>query len=156
MAPVGGPGKEFWVFNRNYENEMRDVTGESTYERAAWRIEISPKVPAEENYFLNIMQIMENNVQKLSTKKIEGDSITGILISNRIVLLSKTSEAINSSVSFSLQEEDSFKILITDLAPGKWQVMKDNKVVIPEASVNGDDGVLYFEGTRGNYTIFQL
>ena len=156
LTPVGGPGKEFWVFNRNYENEMRDNTGESTYERAAWRIELSPKIPAQENYFLNIMQIMENNVIKLSIKKIEGDRITGVRISNRIVLLSKTSEPINASVSFSIQEEGSFKILLTDLIPGKWQVMKDNKVVIPEASVNVDDGVLYFEGTKGKYTIFQL
>ncbi len=153
LTPVGGPGKEFWVFDRNYENESRDKSGESTYERAAWRIEISPKIPAQENYFLNVMQIMENDGRKLTIRKIEGDRITGVRISDRIVFVSKTSEGIDSSFTFPIQEEGNFKILLTDLVPGTWQVLRDNKVVIPSASVKGDDGVIYFEGTKGKYTV---
>lgn len=156
LTPVGGPGKEFWVFNKNYDNESTDKTGESTYERAAWRIELSPKIPAQENYFLNVMQIMENNGQKLSIKKIDGDRITGIRIADRIVLVSKTCEGIDASFSFSVREEGNFKILLTDLLPGTWQVIKDTRIVIPEAFVKREDGVLYFEGTNGKYTIVKL
>jgi len=155
LNPVGGPGREFWVFNKNYENEMRDYSGESTYERAAWRIELSPKKPAQENYFLNIMQMMENNSQKLGLKKIEGDKVTGVRISDRIVFLSRTSDAINTSVTFSIEEEGRFKILLTDLVSGTWRVMKDNKVVIPDVPVTRDDGVLYFEGGKGKYLVIQ-
>ena len=153
LTPVGGPGKEFWVFGRNYENESRDKSGESTYERAAWRIEISPKIPAQENYFLNVMQIMENDGRKLTISKIDGDGITGVRISDRIVFVSKTSEVIDSSFTFPVQEEGKFKILLTDLVAGTWQVLRDNNVVIPSASVKEDDGVIYFEGTKGKYTV---
>ncbi|GAH53877.1 unnamed protein product, partial [marine sediment metagenome] len=55
ITAVGGPGKEFWVFGENYENEPiggRDPAGE----RGKWRIEISPSASVEEDYFLNVMQ----------------------------------------------------------------------------------------------------
>ena len=156
LTPVGGKGKEFWVFGRNYENEIRDVTGESTYERAAWRVEASPKNPANENYFLNVMQVMENTGNKLTVKRIDGDRITGVSIGDRIVLSSKNSENIQGSFTFSIQETGNLKILLTDLLPGKWQVTRDDKLVIPEASVKAEDGILYFEGTKGKYTINRL
>lgn len=152
VSTVGGPGKEFWVFGTNYESEPRYPRGNS-YERAAWRVELSPEQPAEENYFLNVMQVMENKSQKLSVGKIEGERIVGVRIADRIVFLSKSSERIDSSLSFSIQEEGNFKILITDLSPGTWLVMKDNKIVSPAVSVRSDDGILYLEGKRGEYKI---
>jgi heparin/heparan-sulfate lyase len=156
LKAVGGPGKEFWVFGKNYENESRDNSGESTYERAAWRIELSPKKHAQENYFLNIMQIMDKNARQLSVKKIDGEKITGVQLADRLVFVSKTFENINASCSFSIQEKGNFKILLTDLLSGTWQVIKDNLVVIPEIPVKETDGLLYFEGTNGKYTFTYL
>lgn len=74
ITPVGGPGKEFWVFGTNHENEIRS-SGENTYERAAWRIEISSKKPSPENCFLNIMQVMENGIEEIEAKQIEDDKV---------------------------------------------------------------------------------
>jgi len=152
LKAIGGPGKEFQVFGTNYENEPT-YTRENTYEHAEWRIELSPKAPARDNYFLNIMQVMDSKALKLTAKKIEGDKIVGVNISNRIVFFSKTFDVIASSVSFSVQEEGNYKILLTDLLPGKWNVLKDNKIVIPQTTIKGEDGALYFEGTKGKYTI---
>jgi hypothetical protein len=153
LTPVGGPGKEFWVFGKNYENEPRYNAPEDTYERAAWRIELSPKKLAHENYFLNIMQIMDSNGQKLNVGKVEGDKVVGVHISDRIVLFSKYYEPIDSRFTFSIKEDGKYKILLTDLVPGEWQVLKDKKIVIPTTSVKGEDGTLYVEGTKGEYTV---
>jgi hypothetical protein len=154
IIAVGGPGKEFWVFGTNYESEPRH-TREHSYERAAWRIELSPKRPARENYFLNVMQVMDSNEQKFNVKKVDGNNIVGVCISDRIVFFSESFERIGTSISFSIKEEGDFKILITDLETGTWQILKNNKIVIPSAFVKGEDGVLYFEGTKGEYTIMK-
>ncbi len=156
LTPVGGPGKEFWVFGKNYENESRDNTGESTYERAAWRIELSPKNPEPENYFLNVMQVMGKNTQKLDVIKIDGENVIGVQLSDRVVIVSKNFEKLNTTFGFSLTGKGNVKILITDLLRGSWQVMKNDQLVIPEANVELIDGLLYFEGTNGKYTIIKL
>jgi len=153
ITPVGGPGKEFRVFGKNYENEIRS-RGENTYERAAWRVEISPKKPSAENYFLNVMQVMQNGTQEIETGRIEGDKVTGTVIGDRIVLFSKTLEINESPVNFRADREGNFKILITDLKPGTWQVLKDDKVLIPSVTVK-DDGILYFNGDKGEYKVIE-
>ncbi len=43
------------------------------------------------------------------------------------------------------------KILMTDLSHGTWQVHKDGSVFIPAVRVRTDDGILYFEGEKGQY-----
>lgn len=155
ITPVGGPGKEFWVFGKNYDNESRDKSGNSTYERAAWRTEVSPERSSSENYFLNVMQIMDGKAEKLAVKKIDGENITGALLADRIVFFSKNSEKLSSSVSFTLHDKGNFGILVTDLAEGKWQVKKDNKVILKDVVVKAEDGLLYFKGTAGSYKCTQ-
>jgi heparin/heparan-sulfate lyase len=149
---VGGPGKEFWVFGTNYENEQR-AKRENTYERAAWRIEVTPKVPSAEDYFLNVMQVSDTDSnEKLEVRKIEGDKVTGVGISDRIVLFSSISGKLGGRFSFSVGADGSHKILINDLSPGTWQVLKDNQVV-STSKVTPESGTLYFEGGRGEYTV---
>jgi hypothetical protein len=156
LTPVGGPGKEFWVFGKNYPNEPRNINPEDTYERAAWRIEISPKVKAQEDYFLNVMQVMNNGEEKYQVTPISGDLITGAKISDRLVLFSKNDEEIDHTFSFDVTEKERYKILITHLKAGRWQILKDNQVVVPAYQVEKDAGIIYFEGTDGFYTIRKL
>jgi len=66
---------------------------------------------------------------------------------------SKSSEVMIGTFTFSINDEGTYKILLTDLLPGTWQVLKDNKVVIPSIPVRSDDGILYFEGTKGKYAL---
>ncbi len=154
LTSVGGPGKEFWVFGRNYGSEPT-YKRENSYERAAWRIEISPKVSASEDYFLNVMQVMDNNNQMLVVKRIDGNKVVGVQISDRIVIFSKSSEVIEGPFTFSINDEGTYKILATDLFPGTWQVLKDNKVFLQSVTVRSDDGILYFEGTKGEYALIR-
>jgi hypothetical protein len=151
ITSIGGPGKEFWVFGTNYPNE----SNARSYEKASWRIELSPKVASQEDYFLNTMQVMESNVDKFNVKKLDGDLVVGSSIADRIVFFSKNSEALSNEFSFSFQDEGNFKILITDLQAGNWKISKNGDVLYPSRIVKPEDGIIYFEGTAGNYLISQ-
>ena len=156
LTPVGGPGKEFWVFGKNYANEPRNINPEDTYERAAWRVEISPKNPAVENSFLNVMQVMENKEKILQVNKISGDKVTGVRIADRIVLFSKNHQEINTTFTFSVKDKENYKILLADMEPGKWQILKDGIVIISAYTVNEEQCVLFFEGANGTYEVKKL
>ena len=154
ITPVGGPGKEFWVFGTNYENEQR-WSDERSYERAAWRVEISPVTPDTENYFLNVMQIMDNSDnQKLNVQRIDGEKVVGVQVSDRFVFFSKSSEPINEPFSISFADDGNYKFLLTDIAPGTWQVKKDEDLFLPNQVVKKEDGIIWFEGTKGSYTFY--
>jgi len=111
ITPVGGEGKEFWVFGKNYENDPTrrpDVANE----RGAWRVEVSPKKPAKENTFLNVMQVMDNtNEDLLDVTMIENDHVVGTRIKDRIVTFSKTSDVLGQSYTLSVAGEGTFKIM---------------------------------------------
>jgi len=151
ITTIGGKGKEFWVFGKNYENEPRpgdDKEGE----RGAWRIQISPKEKTKEDYFLNVMQVMDNNSnKKFEIDFIEDEDVIGVQISDRVVTFSKNARTLNKPFSFTVKGKGKFKIIVTDLLPGNWQVIKDGKLLIPAIPVRSDDGVLYFEGAGGIY-----
>lgn len=154
LNSVGGPGKEFWVFGKNYENEPRNSNPDDTYERAAWRVEISPKEYDYDNLFLNVMQVMKNDGHKIKVNTITGEKIVGVVISDRITFFSNNYTEINTSFSFTIRDSGHYKILLTDLEPGDWQLFKDQKLVLPTAKVN-KNGLLYFEGTKGIYNLKQ-
>jgi heparin/heparan-sulfate lyase len=151
INPVGGPGKECWVFGTNYPSGPK-YTRPNTYERAAWRIEVSPKKAAEENYFLNVMQVMDGNAQKVDVKKIDARKVVGVSISDRLVFFSRNAKVLDSTFAFSVRRKGDYKILLTDLTAGNWHVIRNGKEV-RAVSVNETDGVLYFEGVQGDYTI---
>jgi hypothetical protein len=99
IVPVGGPGKEFWVFGTNYPNEPRDNHDEAN-ERGAWRVEVSPKKAAKEDYYLNVMQVADRNHKKMhEVKHIDGKYITGVQIADRIATFSKNADLINHAYS---------------------------------------------------------
>ncbi|WP_242203533.1 heparin/heparin-sulfate lyase HepB [Aestuariivivens insulae] len=154
IEAVGGTGKEFWVFGENIETEpvTKDVRGE----RGAWRVEVVPNHPEKETYFLNVMQIMDNGYKgRLSVNKIEAKNVVGVQLEDQVILFNSKSKSMDEQFSFSIEEKGTYKILITDMYPGTWQIKKDNEVFMPAMKVNADDGVLYFEGTEGKYEFYR-
>ncbi|MPN26388.1 Heparin and heparin-sulfate lyase [bioreactor metagenome] len=151
IVPVGGPGKEFWVFGTNYPNEPRPGDDEAN-ERGAWRVEISPKKAATEDYYLNVMQVARNDQKNLlPVKRIDGDQIVGVQMAGRIVTFSKNSQPLVTAFDVNVSEKGNYKYILTDLMPGKWQVMKNGKFFLTDVCVSEKDGVLSFEGTAGKY-----
>lgn len=151
LSKVGGKGKEFWVNGKNYEN-YATTRPDPANERGSWRVEVTPKTASTQNYFLNVMQVMDYSCNtKLAQNYFESEKIIGVQISDRTVTFSKNSEILKQRFKVTIPGNQLIKIMITDLLPGTWQVLKEGKVIIPATVVKAEDGILYFEGTGGNY-----
>jgi hypothetical protein len=156
IVPIGGPGKEFWVFGTNYENDHPD-----TKEQGAWRIEVSPKRAAEQDYFLHVMQVKDkDHLKPLDAVKVETETHIGASIGDWIVLFSKSGLRIREEIVFSMQElvgqhaafiEDDgskqMKLAIADLKAGLWQTVVNG--VLEAHHVTDDGGLLYLNGVQG-------
>lgn len=152
IEKVGGPGKEFWVFGTNYPNDAQPGRHDDANERGAWRIEVSPVIPATENYFLNVMQVADNNCQQMNeVKRIDAKRIIGVQIANRVVTFSKNGEPVSGKFDITINGNQTMQFVLTDLVSGTWQIKKDGKVYISAMEVRSDDGILNFEGTAGHY-----
>lgn len=152
IEKVGGPGKEFWVFGTNYPNDAQPGRPDDANERGAWRIEVSPVIPATENYFLNVMQVADNNCQQMNeVKRIDAKRIIGVQIANRVVTFSKNGEPVSGKFDITINGNQTMQFVLTDLVSGTWQIKKDGKVYISAMEVRSDDGILNFEGTAGHY-----
>lgn len=156
IVPVGGPGKEFWVFGTNYPNEPAQGKDEAN-ERGAWRVEISPKKAVAEDYYLNVMQMMTNSQNNIhEVKYLDGDKVLGVQIADRIATFSKNSLPVKSSFSVQASGAGTFKFVLTDLTPGTWEVAKDSLPYLSELTVKAKDGILAFEGSAGTYQMINL
>ena len=149
---IGGPGKKFWVNGVNYENKPQANRPDPRNERGEWRVEISPKNHEKEDYFLNVIQVADNKCKDMhKATLLKSDKAVGVIISDRIVTFSKDSNTLSGKFSIDINEEGNFKIVMTDMKAGTWQVKKDGEIFIPYKWVRSDDGILSFEGEKGHY-----
>lgn len=156
MQVIGGKGKEFWVNGTNYANAPQAGRPDPRNERGEWRVEVSPSAPANEDYFLNVIQVADNNCNELhKASLLRGENLVGAVIADRIVTFSKNGETINGKAEMDVQGNGTFKFVMTDMKPGTWQVKKDGKIFIPYKWVGTEDGVLSFEGGSGHYEFFR-
>lgn len=156
MQVIGGKGKEFWVNGINYANAPQAGRPDPRNERGEWRVEVSPSAPANEDYFLNVIQVADNNCNELHKASLmKGENLVGAVIADRIVTFSKDGETINGKAEMDVQGNGTFKFVMTDMKPGTWQVKKDGKIFIPYKWVGTEDGVLSFEGGSGHYEFFR-
>lgn len=156
MQVIGGKGKEFWVNGTNYANAPQAGRPDPRNERGEWRVEVSPSAPANEDYFLNVIQVADNNCNELhKASLLKGENLVGAVIADRIVTFSKDGETINGKAEMDVQGNGKFKFVMTDMKPGTWQVKKDGKIFIAYKWVGTEDGVLSFEGGSGHYEFFR-
>lgn len=152
IVSIGGPGKEFWVSGTNYPNNPASGVDEAN-ERGAWRVEVSPKRPSREDYFLNVMQISDNDQKsQYVVKLIQGEKLIGVQLADRITTFSKDMNVLQDSFNLTVQGEGIFKFLITDVLPAAWRIMKDGIAYIQKQEVRDGEETIFFEGTAGEYT----
>lgn len=153
VTKVGGPGKEFWVFGENYPNAAT-TRPDPCNERGAWRVEVTPKKESKEDCFLNVMQVMDNSVKPLPVQRIDAEKVVGAAIDDRMVFFSRDSRQLTGTFTFEIPKTSGkkVKVLLTDLAEGKWTVSKGKKT-ITSAKVNDQSGTLYFEAAPGKYVV---
>ena len=154
IAKVGGPGKKFWVFGKDFPNEIRKGQNPSYYEIGAWRVELSPGEAATTDYFLNAMQVMDTDGGKpAAVEKLESGDVVGVRLADRIVLFNRKAERTDRPVTFSVNAGGTFKCLVTDLAAGTWQLWRDGRILNPAMPVSAEAGTLYFQGPSGHYSL---
>ncbi len=151
IETVGGPGKEFWVNGVNYPADPQKNRPDEAGERGAWRVEISPATASAEDSFLNVIQIADNDCNAFSASvAIEGDGITGVIVAGRGVVFNATLSQTEKNFAMTLPR--ACKLLVTDLAAGKWKVACDGKVLLKAQPVSAEEGVLYLDAPAGKYT----
>jgi heparin/heparan-sulfate lyase len=148
LTKVGGAGNEFSVGGVNYPQRIRNENNWS--DGAVWRIELSPKTPSETDAFLNVMQVTDaGNTRLFSVEKIETEHLTGVQIGDRIVLFAKNGNPENSPVNLRISGTGTFKVLITDLEKGNWEVIGPKS----PGMIRNDHNLVYFQASAGNYVI---
>ncbi|WP_079913479.1 heparin/heparin-sulfate lyase HepB [Paenibacillus sp. 32352] len=166
IEKVGGPGKEYWVFGTNYVNDFP-----GTKEQGEWRIEVSPKVPAEEDLFLNVMQVKDiDGPEALPTQRLDGEAVVGIKINDWIALFSRSGQRLQEDVILPDTAEGtvvggSLHYFAADLAAGQWSVEQECAGAIGAewrtlltAEVTEEAGVLHWqsEGAAGRLRLIHL
>ena len=144
----GRPDNEYMVEGKNYPNHIRNENNSN--DRAAWRVELSPKTPSETDVFLNVIQVTDADNNKLLTvEKVETANLTGVQIGDRIVLFAKNGNLENAPVNLTVKGSGTIKVLITDLAKGNWEITGPKSPGI----VRNDQNLVYFNAIAGNYVI---
>ena len=130
-------------------------TNTSVNEGGGIRTEITDNSNSKMSYFLNVMQVSDadSEVQPLTSTLIDNmDYHYGVEIYDRVVLFGKTKDRISSDISFAISNAGSYNISVADLKDGMWYIYKDG-VYKGRTSVSETEGIAYFVGTNGGYTL---
>lgn len=144
IEKIGGPGKEYWVGDKNYSNEQKKRAIEkSSQELGKWRVEISPKKAAEENCYLNVMQVTDQSNEKpYSVERLEFDDMIGCRIGadkgDWIVLFRKNVSRSSNPVKLSLSRQQN-SVLLSGLEAGRWKAVSDKGETL-NVSVDEESG----------------
>lgn len=154
---VGGEGKEFWVFGKNYYTAPTARRPDIAKEYGQWRIEQTPSVAGAEDCFLNVMQIADNSIGNLhEVHKIDNESVAGVIVADRGVIFNKTGKEFKDAFRFTVEKGiGNVNMLITDLSPGNWSVYKDG-AVLKTITVKNEEKCCYIEIGYGKYELNYL
>lgn len=158
LAPIGGPGREFWVFGTNYTNDVDPGRLErSSMEPGAWRIELSPKQAADEDLFLNVMQVTDRgSPSHYPVQRLETDTRVGCLIEGPritwMVLMRRDNQRSAEPLKFTTPGHHPYHILLTDLKPGRWRARREGLAETHDVTVHEDAGAAWLESPPGTWT----
>jgi hypothetical protein len=152
---IGGKDGEFSVFGKDYPQVLKFEKNSS--DRAAWRIEVSPKEASNADNFLNVMQVMDydgGKHQPLITEKMEAGKLVGAKIADRIVFFSKCGDLISEPIKITIDRPS--KILVTDLVKGNWKITFSSEEKNSSRIIKNEKHLLYFEAGKGTYLLTKL
>lgn len=147
---IGGAGKEYFVDGRNWGTVNQQDAGE-------WRVELSPRTEALSDNFLNVIQVTDAEPAPAPFQAHKAVSRCGnyiaVEVGDRIVVQSlRLEDAAQGDIEFSIGSSGKqYKILVTDLTPGRREIQSASGKVI--ADVTASAGTLYFESSGGEFSI---
>ena len=143
---IGGSGKEYWVDGHNYGTVTQEDAG-------CWRVELSPRKEAKSDNFLNVIQTLraDKSPQKVNKVLSDDGQYVAIEIGNNIVVQNLELSTNDKPVKFNLGDSPkTYKVIVTDLKSGVWNIVVGTDRFTGNASVNG---VLTFETYGGKITL---
>lgn len=152
IAKVGGEGHEFEYGGYNYGAQAKNRTQET----GKWRIEVSPESSSKENYFLNVMQIGDNDdsITPLETELIRNDSsYVGVKIKDRAVFLKKDKKLTIADTRVSAEGDGNIMYIIDSMREGRWHIYDKANKKLGECIVEKEHNVVSFEAPRGEYKL---
>lgn len=162
IGTVGGPGKEYWVFGKNYANDVDPaIVARSSMEAGQWRVELSPEQPAAEDLFFTVMQVTDRETgQRWPVRRIDlgervGCELTGV-DAKWIVLLRKDGQRSETRVDFTADGKTRCRFLVTDLVPGRWKAARENGGAPQMVDVGVEGGAAWFEGEGGQWSLVKV
>jgi hypothetical protein len=146
---IGGPGQEHWSGGSSHYGQPSGAT-----EGVGYRIEVSPKAPAQTDYFLHVLQMTDANpdVPALPVAMIESEKRVGVVVSDRVAVFGRAKERTQEPVEFSFTNDGEFEITVADLKEGTWTIAKDGNAY-GTAVATRDGGVGVFRGGPGSYQL---
>ncbi|GAB6164787.1 heparinase II/III family protein [Thermostilla marina] len=160
LDKVGGPGKEFWVFGKNYPNEpSASLIERGSAELGRWRLELSPHVPQEETRFLTVMQLTDRtSPERLHVEAASAPHHHGCILADEkafwaVFFANDPREAVGEPFAVDLLGRGTGHILVAGLAAGPWKAIHESG---QETSVEvaADDRTAWFEGPAGRWRLF--
>ena len=157
VAKIGGPGREYWVFGKNYPNEPRpERLASGSFENGAWRVEVCPKEPSGEDLFLTVMQVTDRETgERWPVERLDVGTRAGCVLrgpsASWAVLFRKDGARSGEPVAFTVPEGHPFRFLVTDLAPGVWRARgaRSGRTI----RVAAESGAAWFEGPGGAWKL---
>lgn len=138
--------------------EMKPIS--ETAEVGNWRTEISATAAEKQTYFLNVMQLSDNdeNITPLKAELIENtDEYAGVEIKNHIAYFRKDGASKSKTVTINPKKSSEEKFfVITGLAEGKWSVADENGKIIATENVYKKHDSLSFESNGGKLKISRI
>lgn len=156
---VGGDGYEFWVDDdgtgtkgKNYAST--DAVTLADTEKGAWRVEVLPSTPALEDTFLHTLSVAEEGTTAPEAVLINGDTLSGASIQNRVALFSKTGMLVaHATYTVDHLVGESHHVL-TGIAPGAYHVVQNGGPVPGGPFLSSNQNTLVFAASGGgNFTI---
>lgn len=153
ISKIGGEGNEYPDISG--VNQKAVPLNEFADESGKWRIEVSPKTEKQEDMFLNVITVSENDkeIATLDSEYIENDDFVGVRLRNKMVFFGKEKERYDKKLSVSVSGELSeYDLYIADLKEGDWKI-SHNGAFIETKSATSEGGVVTFSGAPGVYTL---
>ncbi len=159
LVAIGGPGKEFWADGKNYANDLdAAVLKRGSMELGAWRVEVSPKVAAADDLFLNVMQVADwDGGARWPVSKLESDGRVGCLIAGPdaswLVLFRRDGARSAAPVRFAVPGAKPCRVLVADLAPGVWAAEREGADPRVDVRVDDASGAIWLEAQPGTWIL---
>ena len=123
-----------------------------TDEGQTWRIEVSPQDISQADYFLNVIQVSDNDKENyLPVEMVESDLFYGAKVSDRVVTFSKSGQRVDGNFRLKTSGSGEYQYTICDVAAGRYTVSAGGKTIVCEVTEEG--GVLSFTAAGGDVSV---